>query len=127
MIETQRLTDKDINLIIEDQLAQDEGIAAHLVDVETGNGIVSLTGSVDTLLALDRAIELIEPIRGVRAIVNQLEVRPIARPSEQIQQDIEVENRLRVEAASRWRSDRDIKDDIEMRYFWDTAVQTKGA
>ncbi len=88
MTNPQLITDKDITLIIEEELAQDEGISAHLVDVDTQNGIVVLTGTVDNILAMDRALEVIEHIRGVRAVVNQLKVKPVVRSSQEIQQDV---------------------------------------
>ena len=89
MKQTQFFIDKDITLVIEEELALDEGVAAYLIDVETTDGIVVLTGEVSNLLVLKRALELIERIRGVRAVVNRLQVKPIIRPNAEIYQDIQ--------------------------------------
>lgn len=47
--------DRAITLAIEDKLLTDPGVPAHLIDVESGEGIVTLSGSVDTGLAKERA------------------------------------------------------------------------
>jgi osmotically-inducible protein OsmY len=61
---------------------------SHLVDVETKDGIVTLSGSVDNLLAKDRAVELARTVKGVRSVVDQLTVKPVARTDEEIYKDV---------------------------------------
>jgi osmotically-inducible protein OsmY len=48
-------------------------------------GVVTLTGTVSTRLAHDRAIERVRLVRGVRAIVDRLEVAPIPRPDYELE------------------------------------------
>jgi osmotically-inducible protein OsmY len=82
------ITDRDITLAIEEELLSDESIPAHLIDVEANQGIAVLSGSVHTLQAKERAVEIAETIKGVRAVVNQIEVKPAARTDDQIYEDI---------------------------------------
>ena len=73
--EKPKLKDKDIAQAIETDLAIDDGVrAAHRVDVTSEEGIVTLSGTVDNLLAKDRSEKVAERIRGVKAVVNRVRV-----------------------------------------------------
>jgi osmotically-inducible protein OsmY len=87
--EAEELSDEDIILAVENELLFDEGVSSHLIDVETSNGIVTLSGSVDNILAKERALHITESVRGVRAVVNRMIVNPISRTDEQIRMDVE--------------------------------------
>lgn len=78
------LSDANITRAVEVDIRDHELISDHLIDVDTENGIVSLTGSVDHILARERAEEIAGSIRGVRSVVNRLEVRPVAREDSEI-------------------------------------------
>jgi osmotically-inducible protein OsmY len=80
--------DKDITIIIRTQLARDDGVEAHLIDVETNDGIVTLSGSVDNLLAKDQAFRIAESLKGVRAVINNISVLPIKRTDVEISKDV---------------------------------------
>jgi osmotically-inducible protein OsmY len=54
-------------------------------------GIASLSGQVASLLARERAVAVGESIRGVRSVVDQITVAPIARTDEQIKADVAVQ------------------------------------
>jgi osmotically-inducible protein OsmY len=82
------IKDIDITRAIERNLLWEEAVSAHLIDVETDNGIVTLSGSVDNILARESAVEVAESIRGVRSIVNQIKVKPVTRTDEDIRKDI---------------------------------------
>ena len=58
------------------------------VDVSTSQGIVTLSGSVDNLLAKERAVKIAESIRGVRGVIDRITVTPVSRPDEDIRKDI---------------------------------------
>ncbi len=87
--EVEEITDVRINRAVENQLRLDYGVPAHLIDVATTDGIVTLSGSVDNLLARRRAGKIAAAIRGVRSVVNQVTIVPVARTDEQIQEDVE--------------------------------------
>ena len=52
------IKDIDITLAVDRQLQNDEGVPAHLIDVQTKDGIVTLRGPVENLLARERAAEV---------------------------------------------------------------------
>ena len=85
----QLLPDADITHALEQQLYLDEAVAAHLIDVTVTDGIVTLSGSVDNILAKERATQIAEAIKGVRSVVNTIVVHPVMRPDDDIRQDIE--------------------------------------
>lgn len=85
---SKHISDEDITQAIKESLQVDETMPSHQIDVQTSEGIVNLSGSVPTLQAKERALELVETIRGVRAIVNQIVVNPITRSDAEIQEAI---------------------------------------
>jgi osmotically-inducible protein OsmY len=82
------ITDLGITLAVQRNLNLDIGVVPATIDVKTSQGIVTLSGSVDNLLAKDRARKIAETIRGVKGVVNLLAVKPVARPDEDIRKDI---------------------------------------
>lgn len=70
------LADKDITSAVESELFEDSSVPHNDVEVSTRGGVVTLTGTVSNLLARDLAQRLAQTVRGVRAVVNRLEVRP---------------------------------------------------
>jgi osmotically-inducible protein OsmY len=82
------IKDSEISFAIQDSLLADEIVAAHLIDVETRDGIVTFSGSVDHLLARDQAIRIAEGIKGVRAVIDQLRVIPVVRPDDELRKDV---------------------------------------
>jgi len=59
------------------------------VDVSTSQDIVTLSGSVDNLLAKERAVKIAEGIRGVLGVVDRITVTPMSRPDADISKDIQ--------------------------------------
>lgn len=68
------IPDADITLAVEQELLEDGEIAAHRIDTVTHEGIVTLEGTVDNLLAKRRAVNLAETIKGVRGVVDRIEL-----------------------------------------------------
>ncbi len=81
-------TDAKITRAVERELLLSRRVPSHWIDVNTDNGIVTLTGSVNNLLARDRASELARSIKGVRAVVNRMTVQTPLRP------DLEIRNNV---------------------------------
>ncbi|MFZ7110655.1 MAG: BON domain-containing protein [Desulfatiglandales bacterium] len=84
----QEITDKNITLFVETELAHGEGVAAHRIDVSTREGVVSLSGNVGSLLAGERAVEIAQGVKGVRAVIDHLAVSPPPRSDQQILADL---------------------------------------
>jgi len=82
------ITDKGITSAVEGGLTFEKGVFPNDVDVSTSQGITTLSGSVDNLLAKDRAVKIAESIRGVRGVVDRIIVTPVSRPDEDIRKDI---------------------------------------
>ena len=85
-----KLNDLDITLAVDTQLENDDGVPAHRIDVRTRDGIVSLNGSVPHLLARERAGEIATRVKGVRSVVNRIEILPVPRSDDQIRRDVEL-------------------------------------
>lgn len=92
------VSDRDITLAIETDLAVDDAVQAHRVDVTTKQGIVTLSGSVDNILAKSRALERAMAIKGVRSVVNRIAVDAPERPDGDVRQD--VKSALRADPAT---------------------------
>ncbi len=83
------LTDGMIMEVIEDEIENDPGVSLNDVDIEVNNGVVTMTGSVRSALAAERAARVAETVRGVRMVENRITVEPyVLRSDEQIQNDI---------------------------------------
>jgi len=82
------ITDPHITAAVEYELLADKGVLPNFIDVNTSRGIVTLSGSVNDLLAKDRAIKIAESVRGVRAVIDNITVTPVSRPDEDIRKDI---------------------------------------
>jgi osmotically-inducible protein OsmY len=86
--EIRNIKDIDITLAVDRELQHDEGVPAHLIDVRTKDGIVTLSGPVENLLARERAAEIAATIKGVRAVINLIEVLATIRTDDQIRSDV---------------------------------------
>lgn len=84
------LLDFDITSAINTAMWDDDAVSADDIDVTTREGIVTLEGMVDNILAKERAEAITEAIIGVRAIVNLIDVFPaIPRTDEDLAQAVE--------------------------------------
>jgi osmotically-inducible protein OsmY len=86
--EAEKISDTAITRAVESALYLDEVVSAHLVDVETGEGVVTLSGTVDNILARERATKVAETIKGVRSVVNRIAVACIIKPDNALERDI---------------------------------------
>lgn len=81
------IRDGEITIAIEGELTTSDAVEGHLIDVSTEDGIVTLEGTVDHLLARDQALRIARSHKGVRAVIDELTVRPVDRPDYEIRQD----------------------------------------
>ena len=70
------VSDPEVTERIEEALLFDPVAPFDSIDVNTTEGIVSLTGSVNNLRARERVERIAETVRGVRSVVNRIEVQP---------------------------------------------------
>ncbi len=69
-----RPTDGEIALAIDGELFRDPAVRSNEVEIAVDDGIVTLTGTVEHLLARDRAARIARAVRGVRGVIDRLQV-----------------------------------------------------
>lgn len=72
----QGLDDAEIADAIEDQFLVDGVIDVNRIDVTVREGIAELTGTVGNLMAKERAARVAGRIKGVRAVIDRIQVAP---------------------------------------------------
>ncbi|MCB1064135.1 MAG: BON domain-containing protein [Verrucomicrobiae bacterium] len=77
-------TDQEIADAVESKLIWDSSIFANDIDVSSDAGIVTLTGTAAILGEKNRATRIAKSRRGVRAVVNQIEVTPKSIPDPEV-------------------------------------------
>lgn len=70
------IPDQQITDHVDDELLADHAVRSHKIDVLTIDGIVTLKGTVNNILAKDRAARIAETVKGVRSVINRIEVAP---------------------------------------------------
>lgn len=84
------MTDTNVRDAVEDRFYFDQAVPFDQVDATVNDGVVRLTGSANNILAKRRATRLAETVRGVRSVVNNIQVKPATdRPNAEIENDIE--------------------------------------
>lgn len=82
------LQDADIRRAVIDELFRGPHVRNGTILVSCTDGIVELTGTVDNLLAKDRAVAIAEGVKGVRAVSDRTHVEPVARTDAAINADV---------------------------------------
>jgi len=67
-------TDAGITTNVKTKLAADDTVKAYQVDVDTRNGVVTLSGDVETTAAKEQAIQIARGTDGVRDVIDQIRV-----------------------------------------------------
>ena len=75
----QQRTGRSLGEAVALELELDESVPGQYIDVRARNGVVTLTGWVNNLLAKDRAGRAARTVKGVRAVKNQIKVRTATR------------------------------------------------
>ncbi|MGD8397103.1 MAG: BON domain-containing protein [Candidatus Eiseniibacteriota bacterium] len=76
------LDDPSIRDAIDDAFFVDPVVPYDRIDVQTHDGIVTLEGTVTNLLASDRATQIAETVKGVRSVVNRIDIEPATQRSD---------------------------------------------
>ncbi len=69
-----QIDDAMITAKVKARLIDDPITKARKIDVDTVNGVVTLTGAVDSPQEIERAVEIAQSVPGVKKIVNNLRV-----------------------------------------------------
>lgn len=70
------IDDQSITDAVEDEFMFHAAVPSDAVTVSTIDGIVTLTGEVDNIMAKERAARIAELVKGVRSVVNNITVDP---------------------------------------------------
>lgn len=82
------LTDMEITNAVSDELMEDPAVISDNIDIETKDGVVTLSGDATNILAKQRAEEIASMVKGVEGIVNTVDVRTPIRADVEIEEDI---------------------------------------
>lgn len=82
------IADASIAAAITSLLFTDRYFTPGSLRVTVDDGVISLTGTVDTLRSRDRAIAVAESVRGVRSVVDRLRVVARERPDDRLALDV---------------------------------------
>lgn len=74
-------SDPGITTAVKSKLAADDVVKSYKIDVDTQDRVVTLSGSVDTPAARERAVQLARNTEGVSNVVDNLTVTPGATPT----------------------------------------------
>jgi osmotically-inducible protein OsmY len=70
-----KVDDATITTKVNAELAVDKDLSAIKIDVDTKNGVVTLTGPAPSASARERATEIAKNVKGVTSVNNQLTVK----------------------------------------------------
>jgi osmotically-inducible protein OsmY len=70
------LDDAEITTKVKGAIYSEPGLKTLRISVDTKNGVVTLTGSVDSQAGFDRTRALAESVGGVKEVINTLQVKP---------------------------------------------------
>lgn len=74
-------SDPGITTAVKAKLAGDDTVKAYQIDVDTANGVVTLSGAVESSAAKDQAVLIARNTNGVRDVVDHITVNPGAAPT----------------------------------------------
>ena len=97
-------TDAGITTNVKTKLAADDTVKAYQVDVDTRNGVVTLSGDVESAAAKEQAIQIARQTDGVRDVIDQIRVGEAAATAGR---DNDNDNDVDVDV--------DVDDDLENR------------
>jgi osmotically-inducible protein OsmY len=87
--EQKKMTDQQINNAVEHALLTDSALPNNQIDARTSEGIVTLTGTADNFMAKERAAKLAQTLRGVRGVVNTINLQIAPVPDDELRKNVE--------------------------------------
>jgi osmotically-inducible protein OsmY len=88
-VDLREVSDQLIMLAVENELLRSEAVNGHLIDVDVSDGIVTLSGRVNHLLAEQIAIGLAQRVRGVLSVIDEIEINLDKRDDVALKKDVE--------------------------------------
>jgi osmotically-inducible protein OsmY len=88
LLDLPELSDRIIQLAVEDELLRSAAVDGHLIDVDVADGVVTLSGRLNNILAEQIAVGLAERIRGVESVVDEIEIVVDRRDNSELKKDV---------------------------------------
>ena len=85
----QEVSDRMVMLAVENELLRSEAVDGHLFDVNVTDGIVTLSGRVNHLLAKQIAVGLAMRVRGVLSVIDEIEIAIDPRDDAELKKDVQ--------------------------------------
>ena len=86
-------TDAGITTNVKTKLAADDTVKAYQIDVDTANGVVTLTGTVENTAAKDMAVAITRQTDGVTDVVDRITVNAAAATSGALDRSTDLDER----------------------------------
>lgn len=102
-------TDAGITTNVKTKLAADDTVKAYQVNVDTRNGVVTLSGEVENTAAKEQAIRIARDTDGVRDVIDQIRVGEAAATAGR---DFDIDDRARQEGREAAERAREIGRDV---------------
>ena len=118
-------TDAGITTNVKTKLAADDTVKAYEIDVDTRNGVVTLSGGVESAAAKERAVQIARGTDGVRDVVDQVRIGEAAATTGDRDNDVAIDDRAG-DAASRAGAvvtDAAVTSAVKAKFLADTTVQ----
>lgn len=77
------ISDDSIENAVEDEFLLDRAVPLFRIDITCADGIVTLDGTVENLTARERALKIAETVKGVRSVINRIQVSPLSVKSDE--------------------------------------------
>jgi osmotically-inducible protein OsmY len=81
----QSISDTEIMTAVEREYLYDDAVPFNRIDVHSEDGVITLTGQVPNLAARSQAEALAGIVKGVRSVVNRLNVAPSTRSAQEVE------------------------------------------
>ena len=88
LLDLPELSDRLIQLAVEDELLRSAAVDGHLIDVDVSDGIVTLSGRLNNILAEQVAVGFAERIRGVESVIDEIEIIVDRRDNAELKKDV---------------------------------------
>jgi osmotically-inducible protein OsmY len=88
LLDLPELSDRVIQLAVEDEMRRSAAVDGHLIDVDVDDGVVTLSGKLNNILAEQIAVGLAERIRGVESVVDEIEIVGDRRDNAELKKDV---------------------------------------
>lgn len=111
-LKEQGVTDSSIRAAVEREIIFDQALKLNRIDVQVSDAIVTLDGKVTNVLAKRRAADIAETVRGVRAVVNKINVEPMEYLSDTAIRENVSQALVQDPATRRYRLDVEVDDHV---------------